>query len=74
MITLRSRTLTLSGSFLSITAKVVGRTTKKNNRSLGVLDLTYLPRPGSATTALTPATTPSKRPNRGDGRAVLTTP
>jgi len=63
-----------SGSFLSITAKVVGRITQTSHLAVRVLDLTYLPRPGSATGAATPATTPSKRPGRWDGRAVSTTP
>lgn len=53
-----------SGSFLSITAKVVGRTIQTSHLAVRLLDLTYLPRPGSATAAATPATTPSKRPNR----------
>ncbi|KAM3449850.1 hypothetical protein NHJ6243_009906, partial [Beauveria neobassiana] len=64
-----------AGTFLSVTAKVVGRTTDTNHLALRALDFTYLPRPAS--TAVTPApmvTTPSKRSLRWDGRAAPSTP
>ena len=35
-----------SGSFLRVTAKIVGRMTETNQLAFRVLDLTYLPRPG----------------------------
>ena len=65
------------GAFLSVTAKVAGRTTDTNRLALRVVDLAYLPRPASATATAAPtptATPPSKRSNRWEGRAGLSTP
>ena len=63
-----------SGSFLSMTTKVVGRTTETNHLALRVLDLAYLSKPAS--TAPTPSsTTPSsKRPSRWEDRVGPSTP
>ncbi|KAF2184189.1 hypothetical protein K469DRAFT_689516 [Zopfia rhizophila CBS 207.26] len=64
-----------SGTFLSVTAKVAGRTAGTNHLALRVLDLAYLPRPASAAATPTPtATPPSKRPSRWEGRAAPSTP
>uniref|UniRef100_A0A0D2Y8C7 Uncharacterized protein n=1 Tax=Fusarium oxysporum (strain Fo5176) TaxID=660025 RepID=A0A0D2Y8C7_FUSOF len=65
-----------SGAFLSITAKVTGRTTDTNQLALRVLDLAYLPRPAAVPTATpTPSSTPtSKRSARWEGRATPFTP
>ncbi|KAF4465684.1 hypothetical protein FALBO_7467 [Fusarium albosuccineum] len=64
------------GAFLSLTAKVAGRTTDTNQLALRVLDLAYLPRPASAPTAMpTPSSTPtSKRSARWADRAAPSTP
>lgn len=62
-------------TFLSVTAKVAGRTTDTNHLALRVLDLAYLPRPSSAAATLTPALTPpSKRSAHWDNRAPSSTP
>ncbi|KAJ0133166.1 5'-deoxyadenosine deaminase [Fusarium oxysporum f. sp. albedinis] len=65
-----------AGAFLSITAKVAGRTVDANQLALRVLDLAYLPRPASVPTATpTPSSTPtSKRSARWEGRATPFTP
>jgi hypothetical protein len=64
-----------SGAFLSISAKVAGRTADTNHLALRVLDLAYLPRPASAVAAPTPtATPPSNRSSRWEGRAAPSTP
>jgi hypothetical protein len=64
-----------SGAFLSVSAKVAGRTTDTNHRALRVLDLAYLPRPASDVAPPTPTTTPpSKRSNRWEGRTAPSTP
>ncbi|EJT68921.1 hypothetical protein GGTG_13513 [Gaeumannomyces tritici R3-111a-1] len=64
-----------SGAFLSVTAKVAGRTAHTNRLALRVLDLTYLPRPPSAAPASTPTPTrSSKRSTRWEGRAGPSTP
>jgi hypothetical protein len=63
-----------SGTFLSVSAKVAGRTANTNHLALRVLDLVYLPRPASAVAAPTPtATPPSKRSSRWDGRPAPST-
>ncbi|KAM6508145.1 hypothetical protein FALCPG4_018032 [Fusarium falciforme] len=64
------------GAFLSVTAKVAGRTTDTNQLALRVLDLAYLPRPAPVPTATpTPSSTPtSKRSARWEGRATPSTP
>ncbi|KAK3371657.1 hypothetical protein B0T24DRAFT_556008 [Lasiosphaeria ovina] len=63
-----------SGAFLSVTAKLAGRTIDTNRLALRVLDLTYLPRPNSGTAMPTPATTPPSKRSRWDGRAPSSTP
>ncbi|KAL5583772.1 hypothetical protein FOVSG1_013486 [Fusarium oxysporum f. sp. vasinfectum] len=65
-----------SGAFLSITAKVAGRTIDTNQLALRVLDLAYLPRPAAVPMATpTPSSTPtSKRSERWVGRAPPSTP
>jgi hypothetical protein len=65
-----------SGAFLSISAKVAGRTADTNHLALRVLDLAFLPRPASAMAMPTPTTTtpPSKRSSRWEGRAAPSTP
>ncbi|KAL8296205.1 hypothetical protein RB601_003590 [Gaeumannomyces tritici] len=64
-----------SGAFLSVTAKVAGRTAGTNHLALRVLDLTYLPKPASTAAAPTLiATPPSKRSSRWEGRAGPSTP
>ncbi|KAF5256396.1 hypothetical protein FOXYS1_13132 [Fusarium oxysporum] len=65
-----------AGAFLSLTAKVAGRTVDANQLALRVLDLAYLPRPASVPTATpTPSSTPtSKRSARWEGRATPFTP
>jgi hypothetical protein len=64
-----------AGTFLSITAKVAGRSATTNHLALRLLDMTYLPRPASAGDVPTPATTPaSKRSGRWEGRAAPSTP
>ena len=64
-----------SGSYISVTAKIVGRTMETNCLALRVLDLAYLPRSGSiATTSDSPLTPTSKRSNRWDGRVDSSTP
>ncbi|KAJ2899376.1 hypothetical protein MKZ38_003083 [Zalerion maritima] len=64
-----------SGALLSVTAKVAGRTTDTNHLALRILDLAYLPRPGTAAAASTPTVTPpSKRSRRWEGRAGPSTP
>ncbi|KAG7408687.1 hypothetical protein Forpe1208_v012353 [Fusarium oxysporum f. sp. rapae] len=65
-----------SGAFISITAKVAGRTADTNQLALRVLDLAYLPRPAAVPTATpTPSSTPtSKRSDRWEGRATPFTP
>jgi hypothetical protein len=64
------------GAFLSLTAKVAGRTVDANQLALRVLDLAYLPRPASVPTAMpTPSSTPTtKRSARWEGRATPFTP
>ncbi|KAK3391198.1 hypothetical protein B0H63DRAFT_520392 [Podospora didyma] len=63
-----------SGAFLSVTAKLAGRTVDTNRLALRVLDLAYLPRPNSGAAMPTPTTTlPSKR-SRWDDRAPSSTP
>ncbi|KAF2181419.1 hypothetical protein K469DRAFT_589432, partial [Zopfia rhizophila CBS 207.26] len=65
----------LSGTFLSLTAKVAGRTAGTNHLALRVLDLAYLPRPASAAATPTPTTTPpSKQSSCWQGRAAPYTP
>ena len=60
-----------SGSFLSVTAKLVGRTAESNLLALRILDLAYLPRTSTTAASATSTTPPpSKRPNRWDGRAA----
>jgi len=64
-----------SGSFLSISAKVAGRTADTNQLALRVLDLAFLPRPASAVGMSTPtASPPSRRSSRWEGRAAPSTP
>ena len=63
------------GSFLTVTAKLVGRTAETNLLALRVLDLAYLPRTSSASAVSTPVATPTpKRPGRWEGRVTSTTP
>jgi hypothetical protein len=64
-----------SGSYISVTGKIVGRMAETNKFVFRVLDLAYLLR--SSSTAVTPgsALTPtSKRFNRWDGRLDSSTP
>ncbi|CVL08150.1 uncharacterized protein FMAN_14188 [Fusarium mangiferae] len=65
-----------SGAFLSITAKVAGRTIDTNQLALRALDPAYLPRPAAVPMATpTPSSTPtSKRSERWVGRAPPSTP
>jgi hypothetical protein len=63
-----------SGSFVSVTAKIAGRTTKSNCLALRVLDLTYLPRSGIATTPNSTSTPATRRSNRWGNRADSSTP
>jgi hypothetical protein len=65
-----------SGSYVGVTAKIVGRTSDTNFLALRVLDLSYLPRSGSTTTSIPSSTsTPtSKRSSRWDGRVDSSTP
>ncbi|KAF1807905.1 hypothetical protein P152DRAFT_284168 [Eremomyces bilateralis CBS 781.70] len=64
-----------AGTFLTLTAKVVGRTTDTNLLALRVLDLAYLPKLASAAPTTTPTTSsPSKRPNRWIARPTPSTP
>ncbi|KAF1807902.1 hypothetical protein P152DRAFT_517962 [Eremomyces bilateralis CBS 781.70] len=64
-----------AGSFLSLTAKVAGRTSDTNLLALRVLDLAFLPKPTSTGLTPTPITTPSsKRLDRWEGRPALSTP
>lgn len=56
-----------TGSFVSVTAKVVGRTST-NQLAVRVLDLTYLPKPPSHNTPATPSNA-KKRQDRWGGRA-----
>jgi len=60
------------GAFLSVTAKLAGRTADTNCLALRILDLTYLPRPNSGTAMPTPTTTPPSKRSRWDGRAPST--
>ena len=65
-----------TGSYVSVTAKVVGRSTRENRLAVRVLDMSYIP--GSFSTPVPlPASTPStssKREARWDGRVESTTP
>ncbi len=64
-----------AGAFLSITAKVAGRTADTNQLALRVLDFGYLPRSNfTAPTTATALTPPTKRAARWDGRAPTTPP
>jgi hypothetical protein len=64
----------LSGAFLSVSAKVAGRTADTNHLALRILDLVYLPRPASIVAAQTPtATPPSKRSSCWEGRTAPST-
>jgi hypothetical protein len=64
-----------SGSYISVTAKIVGRMAETNNLALRVLDLAYLPRSSFTTAIPGSALTPtSKRSNRWDGRVDSSTP
>lgn len=63
-----------TGYFLSVTAKVAGRTTDTNYLALRVLDLAYLPRSSSAASVSTPATTPPSKRSRWDRLAPSSTP
>ncbi|RYC79339.1 hypothetical protein BFJ63_vAg17781, partial [Fusarium oxysporum f. sp. narcissi] len=65
-----------AGAFLSLTAKVAGRTVDANQLALRVLDLAYLPRPASVPTPTpTPSSSPtSKRSAPWEGRATPFTP
>lgn len=63
-----------SGAFLSVTAKLAGRTVDTNRLALRVLDLAYLPRPNSGAAMSTPTTTPPSKRSRWDGRAPSSTP
>ena len=65
-----------TGSYVSVTAKVVGRTTKDNRLAVRVLDMSYIPQSFS-TPVSSPASTQStssKRPNRWCGRVESVTP
>lgn len=63
-----------TGSYVSVTAKVVGRSTKENRLAVRVLDISYLP--GFFSTAVSPppsnSPTSSKRKDRWDGRVEST--
>jgi hypothetical protein len=65
-----------TGSYVSVIAKVVGRSTKGNCLAVRILDMSYIP--GSFSTPVPlPASTPStssKREARWDGRVESTTP
>lgn len=55
-----------TGSYVSMTTKVVGRTTKENHLAVRILDMSYIPKPFS-TPVSSPASiqsTSSKHPNR----------
>jgi hypothetical protein len=65
-----------TGSCVSVTAKVVGRTTKDNRLAVRVLDMSYIPQSFS-TPVSSPAPTQStslKRSNRWGGRVESVTP
>jgi len=61
-----------SGAFLSVAAKLAGRTVDTNRLAVRVLGLAYLPRPNSGTAAPSPTTTPLSDRSRRDGRAPST--
>ncbi|KAK3380807.1 hypothetical protein B0H63DRAFT_494826 [Podospora didyma] len=63
-----------SGAFLSVTAKLAGRTVDANRLALRVLDLAYLPRPNSGVAMPNPTTTPPSKRSRWDGWAPSSTP
>jgi hypothetical protein len=67
-----------AGSYVSVTAKIVGRTTKENYLAVRILDLGYLPKTTS-TTSTTPAQNPTatptaKRSYRWGGRVDSASP
>lgn len=67
------------GSCISITAKVMGRVAKKNCLAVGMLDMSYLSLPSTASPKSTQSTqsaqsTPTKRANRWSQRVDSTTP
>jgi hypothetical protein len=65
-----------TGLYVSVTAKVVGRSTKENRLAVRVLDISYTPRPFDTSVsplASTPSTS-SKRESRWGGRVESTTP
>jgi len=64
-----------SGFYVSVTAKIVGRTTETNYLALRVLDLAYLSRSSPTTgTQISTSTPASKRSNRWDGRIDSSSP
>jgi hypothetical protein len=64
-----------TGSFVSMAAKVVGRTTKENRLAVRILDISYTPRPFDTPGSPLPSTpsTSSKRESRWGGRIESTT-
>jgi hypothetical protein len=63
-----------TGSYVSVTAKVVGRSTKENRLAVRVLDVSYIPRSFGAPVS-SPASPPSaSSKRRWGGRAEPTTP
>jgi len=60
------------GAFLSVTAKLAGRTANTNRLALRIRNLAYLPRPNSGAAGPTPTTTPPSKRSRWDGRAPST--
>lgn len=65
-----------TGSYVSVTAKVVSRTAKENRLALRILDMSYIPKSFS-TPVSSPASTQStssKQPNHWSGRVESVTP
>jgi hypothetical protein len=64
-----------SGSYISVTAKIVGRMVKTNHLALRVLDFSFLPKPSSTAPKQMSTSTPaSKRSDRWDRRTDSSSP
>jgi hypothetical protein len=64
-----------SGSYISVTAKIVGRIVKTNHLALRVLDFSFLPKPSStAPNQMSTSTPASKRSDRWDRRTDSSSP
>src|SRR5438552_1455276 len=61
-----------TGQYVSVTAKVVGRSTRENRLAVRILDLSYLPR--SFDTPASPPSASSKRDDRWVRNVESTTP